>query len=272
MRITRSSARSLLLCRYWSIVAVACVFILETPSHADAVSELDDAAARMQYAFHTRDIRGVEEAIGVVQKIVLPASLKGMKEYFSAYGQWKLAELHTDAVLSGRRDERSAASKAAAACVRSAQDATKIDATLAEAFAMESICSAMTARPTDALSSGDCSKHRSLRTAQELAPSNPRVMLIAAQCSAGTGRAATQASIERLGRVVRAFDTAKPSRPGQSDWGHAEALTMLGEAHLQAGDSVAARDFIERALVIAPDYRKAREMLDKPATRSTQSP
>jgi tetratricopeptide (TPR) repeat protein len=272
MRITRSHARPQLLYRCWSVVAVACVFSVAASPRADGVSELDDAAARMQYAFHTGDIRGVEEAISVVQKVALPVSLKGMKEYFSAYGQWKLAELHADAAASGRRDERSAASKAAATCARLAQEATRIDATLAEGFAIEAICSVSPARATEVFSSGDCSKHRSLRAAQELAPTNPRVMLIEAQCSVATDKTGSQASIERLRRVVRAFDTARPSRPGQSDWGYAEALVLLGEAHLQAGDSVAARDAIERALVIAPDYRKAREMLVKPPTRSTQTP
>jgi hypothetical protein len=272
MRITRSHARSQRLCRCWSIVAVACVFSATTASYADGVSELDDAAARMQYAFHTGDIRGVEEALSVVQKVALPASFKGMKEYFTAYGQWKLAELRTDAVLSGRRDERAAAAKAALACVRSAQDATKMDATLAEGFAIEAICSATTTRASDVLSSGDCSKHKSLRTAKEVAATNPRVMLIEAQCTEATQDVEPQAFIERLRLVVRAFDTARPSRPGQPDWGHAEALTMLGGAHHRQGDSVAARDAIERALIIAPDYRKAREMLTKPAIRSTQSP
>jgi hypothetical protein len=236
------------------------------------MSELDDAAARMQYAFHTDDIRGVEEALSVVQKVALPTSLKGMKEYFTAYGQWKLAELHTAAALSGRREQRAAAAKSATACVQSAQDATKIDATLAEAYAIEAICSAMTGRVAEAPASSHCSKHRSLNIAQELAPNNPRVMLIQAQCEAFPAKTNSAASIERLRLVVQAFDGAKPSRAGQPDWGHAEALTMLGQAHLQQGDSVAARDVIERALVIAPDYNKARKMLQQPPARPTQTP
>jgi tetratricopeptide (TPR) repeat protein len=167
-----------------------------------------------------------------------------------------MAELHTDAAAAGKREGRSAASKAAAACARSAQDATKVDARLAEAYAIEAICSEMTARVVDE----DCTKHKAFRKAQTLAPGNPRVMLIEAQCAAAD-QAESSASIERLRRVVQAFETARPSRPGQPDWGYAEALVLLGQAHIQRGDSLAARDLIERALVIAPDYRKAREML-----------
>jgi len=42
---------------------------------------------------------------------------------------------------------------------------------------------------------------------------------------------------------------------------------MLGQANLRRGDAAAARDPIERALIIAPDYRKARETLENAATR-----
>jgi Tfp pilus assembly protein PilF len=42
---------------------------------------------------------------------------------------------------------------------------------------------------------------------------------------------------------------------------------MLGETYLQRGDPVAARDVLERALVMAPDYRQAQRLLQAAATR-----
>jgi Tfp pilus assembly protein PilF len=42
---------------------------------------------------------------------------------------------------------------------------------------------------------------------------------------------------------------------------------MLGANDLRRGDSRAARDAIERALVIAPDYRKAQALLQDAAAR-----
>ena len=54
---------------------------------------------------------------------------------------------------------------------------------------------------------------------------------------------------------------------GKPDWGHAEALTLLGGSYLTSGDPVAARDALERALVIAPDYREAQELLQTAAAR-----
>jgi hypothetical protein len=38
------------------------------------------------------------------------------------------------------------------------------------------------------------------------------------------------------------------------EWGEAEALARLGEIALQRGEPRVARDFIERALLLAPDY------------------
>jgi tetratricopeptide (TPR) repeat protein len=219
----------------------------------------------MQYAFYTADVRGVEAALALVQKVELPLAMQGMKEYFTAYGQWKLAELHTDATPAGRRAARADAVKAASGCVQAAEDAEKIDARLAEAYAIEAVCSALASRAPNGLSLR-CAKHKGLRKALELAPTNPRVLLIAAQCAADGGKADADAAVERLRLVVQAFEAAPASRPGRPDWGQAEALLMLGQANLQRGDAAAARDPIERALVIAPDYRKARETLERGAT------
>ena len=104
-----------------------------------------------------------------------------------------------------------------------------------------------------------------MRTAAGLAPDNPRVKLVQAMCAPST--AVDPAAVDRWRAVVASFEAAPPSRPGKPDWGHVEALTMLGETYLQRGDTVAARDALERALVLAPDYRQAQQLLQAAATR-----
>jgi tetratricopeptide (TPR) repeat protein len=103
--------------------------------------------------------------------------------------------------------------------------------------------------------------------ALQLGADNPRVMLIEAVCMGGGGSASSTALFDKLREVIKAFESAAPSRPGKPDWGQAEALVLLGQSYLQRGDSLAARDVIERALVLAPDYRKAQELLQAAATR-----
>jgi tetratricopeptide (TPR) repeat protein len=256
-----------LLCRSLTGTAVACVLAMPLLLRADGVSELDDATARMQYAFYTADARGVQEGLNLLNRVELPASMYGMKEYFTAYGQWKLAELHTDEVNAGRRTARALALKAASDCARTAEVAQKADPTFAEAFAIEAICSAIGSRTPEMLSRGGCTKHKGLRTALELAPNNPRVQLIDAQCAGSDTKQASAAAVAQLRKVIAAFEAAPPSRPGRPDWGYAEALLLLGKAYLSGGDTVTARDFIERALVIAPDYKSARDALQAPTTR-----
>ena len=76
-----------------------------------------------------------------------------------------------------------------------------------------------------------------------------------------------ETALERWRTVVAKFEAAPPSQPGKPDWGHAEALTLLGQSYLKRGEMVAARDVLERALVLAPDYRQAQKLLQTAANR-----
>jgi len=243
-------------------ICLALAGIAVSHACAGGISELDDAAARIQYAFHTADVRGIEDALTIVQRVDLPATLPGMKQYYTAYGQWKLAELHTALAAGGTKDARGHATKAASACVEAAEQATRLDARMSEAYAIAAACSTLGSRlPGSGAISGGCAKHKALRTALELDAANPRIRFIEAQCLARSEKVPSAATIERARAVVVGFETASPSKPGHPDWGQAEALLALGKLELARGDSIAARDVIERALVIAPDYRDAQRSL-----------
>jgi len=234
---------------------------------ADPVSELDDAAARIQYSFHAADARGIQDALNLVQRIELTAALRGMKDYYLAYGQWKLAELQLEAAAKSGKSARANISRSGAACATAAEAATRADARLAEAYAIEAICSTLASRAPTAVMSDDCTRHKAFRMARELEPHNPRIGLIEVQCLMAGEKASAATLSESLRTVVAAFDAAPPSRPGRPDWGHAEALLLMGRVQAERGEAVAARDSLERALVIAPDFRAAREQLEKAAPR-----
>ncbi len=236
-----------------------CIPMLQ--AHADEASELDDAAARLHYAFYTADVRALEQAIGLISHLQPLPNQPGLKEYYAAYGYWKLAQTSAEEAAAGRASGRSSASKAAQACDRQADLAVEKDRRMAEAYAIDAVCASF----GSALMSSSCAS-KSLRTAKELDPQNPRILLIETLC-AQKDAASPAAHTEKLRALVSAFEHAPPTRPGKPDWGQAEALLMLGENYLQRGDSLAARDAIERALVIAPDYRKAQELLQTAAAR-----
>jgi tetratricopeptide (TPR) repeat protein len=240
-------------------------------AHADSTAELDDAAARLQYAFYTADARHLEEVLTLVDRLQMPSNLAAMKDYYAAYGQWKLAQLYSDdSVRSGvTGGTRAAASKAAQACIKRSEEAFKLEPRMDEAYAINAVCSAFGPglRLTDRPAFSGCARSRPMRTAQQFGADNPRVMLIEAICLGGNDAAASTAMFDKLREALLAFESAAPSRPGKPDWGQAEALVLLGQSYLKRGDSLAARDAIERALVLAPDYRKAQELLQPAATR-----
>lgn len=242
-----------------------------TPAFADALAELDDAAARAQYAFYTADARGLEAVVQIIERLEMPDSLAALKAYNAAYGRWKLAQLYDDAAdHNGPKNSRTLATKAAQACLAHTKTALAADAKMAEAYVVDAECSTLahSSRNGDVQSSVPlCARSRSFRSAQELAPENPRVMLMEGLCLHTAATAPDGSAVDRLRAIVAAFEAEPPARPGYPDWGQAEALLLLGENYLQRGDTRAARDVIEKALVIAPDYRKARELLDTAAVR-----
>lgn len=247
--------------RHWPSIVATLAGLLCIPlqrSHADAASDLDDAAARIQYAFYTQDVRALQEGLALIAQMDATGLAPGMRDYYGAYGHWKLAQVLTE---SAAGKAPGTASKAAADCERQAKAARTQDPRMAEAYAIEAVCPSLGA---SLLASGCADKP--LRTAHELDPRNPRVQLIELRCRRKELKDPA-AYTKQVGELVDAFERAPASRPGKPDWGHAEALLLLGESQLRRGDARAARDAIERALVIAPDYRAAQSLLQTAAAR-----
>ncbi len=251
-------------CRATSSGLLLAVFLAQV-AYSEGVAEIDDAAARMQYAFYTGDSQGIEAILKNLEEFQVDDTLVASKSYQLAYGNWKLSQLYLQPMADQRPrpNAKSLAAKAAQTCVRHARRAVEQDAALAEALAIEAACDAHSA--TARMGSAGCANSKALRTATGLAPDNPRVKLVQAICAPNS--ATDPAAAERWRAVVASFEAAPPSRPGKPDWGHGEALTVLGEAYLQRGDAVAARDALERALVLAPDYRRAQQLLQAAASR-----
>jgi hypothetical protein len=251
-------------CRATSCGLLAAVFVAQGVC-GESVAELDDAAARMQYAFYTGDAQAIETVLKTLEGFQVEESLAASKAYQLAYGNWKLSQLYLQPLADRRPrpNAKSLAAKAAQTCARHARSAVDNEARHAEALAIQAACEGHSA--TARSGSAGCANSKPLRTATGLAPDNPRVKLIQALC--GPDPATDPAAPERWRAVVASFEAAPPSRPGKPDWGHVEALTMLGETYLQRGDPVAARDALERALVLAPDYRQAQQLLQAAASR-----
>ncbi|MDY6946573.1 MAG: tetratricopeptide repeat protein [Pseudomonadota bacterium] len=241
------------------------LLLVAASAPAASTAEFDDMVARLQFAFYTGDSRALEEMLGELAGFEVAASLAAAKSYQLAYGNWKLAQL-----LGNPQDERartatrSSAGKAAKSCVQHARAAIAKDPRMADIYAIEAACD--TFSPGAGTSgSAACARSKSMRTALTLGAENPRVQFINALCAPDAE--GDPAALERWRAVVAKFEAAPPSQPGKPDWGHAEALALLGQSYLKRGEMVAARDVLERALVLAPDYRQAQKLLQTAANR-----
>jgi hypothetical protein len=232
---------------------------------AASTAEFDDMVARLQFAFFTGDSRALDETLRELARFEADGSLAAAKSYQLAYGHWKLAQLLGDPENQRAQAQiRTSPGKAARTCVQHARDAISKDPRMADIYAIEAVCD--TFSPGQASNgSSACLRSKSMRTALTVGGDNPRVQFIHALCSPSLDT--DPAAIERWRAVVSKFEAAPPSQPGKPDWGHAEALTVLGLRYLKRGEMVAARDVLERALVLAPDYRQAQLLLQTAASR-----
>jgi tetratricopeptide (TPR) repeat protein len=236
------------------------------PVAAATTAEFDDAVARLQFAFYTADTRSLEEMLTLLGEFEVDANLAAAKSYQLAYGNWKLAQLYREpSDERPRPNAKSSASKAAKACVQHARETMAKDPRIADVYAIEAVCDSYTAHTMISLGAPGCSRTKSMRTALTLGAENPRVHFINALCAPEVE--GDPGAADRWRTVVAKFEAAPPSQPGKPDWGHAEALTELGKSYLQRGEMVAARDVLERALVLAPDYRQAQKLLQTAANR-----
>jgi len=94
--------------------------------------------------------------------------------------------------------------------------------------------------------------------AQQLAPDNPRVLLLHAisllnkPSRWGGDR---DGAITALNRAIQQFEAASATDdPLAPQWGHADAYAWLGIAHMKADEMTQAREAFEQALTVRPGY------------------
>jgi hypothetical protein len=106
---------------------------------------------------------------------------------------------------------------------------------------------------------------RTLSQARRLDRDNPRLALVEAWHTVPDTKpleaAAVDEGVTKLEAVVGLFETAS-SGPRTPGWGEAEALALLGSLYLERGSTRAARDVLERALLAAPGYTYAVELMN----------
>ena len=150
-------------------------------------------------------------------------------------------------------------------CVDDLNHALVPDTGSAEALALQSACLALQSHldPWRSPLAGALSRAR-IDKALRLAPRNPRVLLLAARAACDRPQffgGDRQQGFDLLQRAVSTFEQPHARAGGLPAWGAADAFTDLAQEYLTRGHAVAARNVLERALLVAPHFAYARQLM-----------
>jgi len=246
-----------------------------SPVMSQPVGNWADVEGRIQYAYYTDDARALDGVLNSLKPKPVeggeasPEQDLAIRSYFRALAHYRLAQV----LSSGKKSQAKSAIDDCGEEVDHAIEALpKVSADLdetpaarhqrAEAYALGTAC---TLAGREMVVFGGRIGAR-IEEAVKLEPKNPRVRLVEALAAfdrAGKDAAAKNAAVERLRIVTQMFESARAGVTTTPDWGAAEAYAFLGRALYDQRDVVGAREALERALLIAPDYAFARRLMSQ---------
>lgn len=238
-----------------SMLPALCVM----PGSASGAPEVNwlDIESRIQYAYYTQDVRALHRVLDTLNATETTDATKG---YYTGLANYRLTQLAPAAPHGSAKEN-------AENCVAGLDLTLKDQKDSPDALALQAACLDVLARqqawraPLAASRSGS----QGLR-AKQLAPHNPRVLLLAASGDYRRSRAGTperDRAIADLKSAAAAFELERQEPEHTPGWGAAEAYVYLARAYLDRGASLEARDALERALLIAPEYAEARQLMSK---------
>jgi tetratricopeptide (TPR) repeat protein len=257
--------------RHW-LFLLTIGLVASTPATRAADLSWLDMESRIQYGYFTEDARSLHN---LVEPLGSNDSHDRLKSYYAGLLAYRLTLLAQadQAAATGkapppvRRNDRSKneARQTVERCVGSLDQALEVQSNFAEALALQSACLGLLAelstwRAPLAAPKSATQLHRAL----QLAPKNPRVLLLDAisdyEHAKVPGGNAEHPCV-KFKAVAAVFDAERADVDQVPGWGAAEAYMWLGRCYLDSDDPNEARDALERALLIAPEFGQARRLL-----------
>jgi tetratricopeptide (TPR) repeat protein len=236
------------------LACLAVLFLSGALSAADDEHWLD-VEGQIQYGYYTEDLRALSN---LAARLDSKEGAQPLQGYYAGLAYFRLA-------LSRETADKPGAAQASEHCVASLDQALQARADWAEALALQGACLAMLAelKPLRAPLAGPRS-HTQLAHARALEPHNPRALLLDGWLDRehpGRAAAAKARGCEKFASAIAAFEAARPGEEHVPEWGLAEGYTYRAQCDFERGDAAAARDALERALLIAPEYQLARRLI-----------
>jgi tetratricopeptide (TPR) repeat protein len=217
-----------------------------------------DTQAQIDYAYQTEDGNRLANLIQNLTTRVKDNSADISLRYHLAHAQYRFGQ------LSGERHAH-AAEAAFSDCIDELKPAIDKDVKSAESMVLQSACYSGLAdlKSLEAVLLRSRAADR-LNAALKLQPRNPRAMLLSAMQDlrhAKPGSPEGQRGFAELRSAAELFEQSSGTSDDAPGWGHAEAYLALGRELQIRGDHLGARNWIEKALIAAPDFKMAQRQL-----------
>lgn len=217
-----------------------------------------DLQAQILYAYQAEDTNTLANLIQDLTNRVKADSGDSALRYHLAHAQYRQGQL----AAAGKPR---AAEVAFSDCVDQLKPLLSQDVKSVETMILQSACYAGLAshRQLEAVLLRSRSDER-LKTALKLAPRNPRAVFLSAMeglSQAKLGSPERQQAFTQLQLAAQLFDASSATGIDTPGWGHAEAYLALGRELHARGDQLGARNWIEKSLIVAPDYKEAQRQL-----------
>jgi hypothetical protein len=217
-----------------------------------------DTQAQIDYAYQTEDGNRLASLIQNLTTRVKDSSADISLRYHLAHAQYRFGQ------LSGERHAH-AAEAAFSDCIDELKPAIDKDVKSAESMVLQSACYSGLAdlKLLEAVLLRSRAADR-LSAALKLQPHNPRAVLLSALQDlrhAKPGSPESQRGLAELRSAAELFEQSSGTSDDAPGWGHAEAYLALGRELQIRGDHLGARNWIEKALIAAPDYKTAQRQL-----------
>ena len=227
-------------------------------SAAGIAQEGGDTQAQIDYAYQTEDGNRLANLIQSLTTRVKDNSADIALRYHLAHAQYRFGQ------LSGERHAH-AAEAAFSDCIDELKPAIDKDVKSAESMVLQSACYSGLAdlKSLEAVLLRSRAADR-LNSALKLQPHNPRAALLSAMQElrhAKPGSPEGQRGFAELRSAAELFEQSSGTRDDAPGWGHAEAYLALGRELQIRGDHLGARNWIEKALIAAPDFKTAQRQL-----------